>query len=27
MHSDGDGGMLPDFDWTEEEREEMRETL
>ena len=27
MHSDGDGGMLPDFDWTEEKREEMRETL
>jgi len=27
MQSDGDGGMLPDFDWTEEEREEMRETL
>jgi len=27
MHSDGDGDMLPDFDWTEDEREEMRETL
>ena len=27
MHSAGDGGMLPDFDWTEEEREEMSEAL
>ena len=23
----GGGGMLPDFDWTEEEREEMAEAL
>ena len=25
--SDGGGGMLPDFDWTEEEKEEMAEAL